>query len=75
MPTGEENNWVRTGRGFLAQEAYKKWKNGTKTMKTISVQVHEDEDISRFLDDVASTQFDHSKRWEKFFAWMKDNSL
>jgi len=61
LPTKKENDWVRTGRGFIAVRLYKAHKKGTGTMKTIKVQqqvirqvevevqVRDDADIDNFL--------------------------
>ena len=54
LPTPEEDDWKRTGRGFEAIALYKAWKKGESKTKTITVQVQvqDDKDIDSFLDDL-----------------------
>ena len=64
LPTADEDDWVRTGRGFRARQAYKDHKKGIGKMKTIQVEVEvevrDDEEIVDFLETLVS-RTEHEK--------------
>jgi hypothetical protein len=49
LPTTEENDWVRTGRGFDAVRWYKEHKKGIGKMMNVQVQVRDYDAIEGFL--------------------------